>query len=572
MPLTILGTFSIMISNDYVNDTIKKNNKNLLIQYEENIAAMLSEFDSFSLYFDKDPVTTKRLKGIMSSQSLNFDEYNTLRYAKSYIDLPVISKPSTHSINIYYDVGENRFLSSKDGLTNTSSSLDVEWFQKYYSMKNDARNFWSETRSIKNYEFEKSGIPVITLYKKLYTLGNQYSDGAVVMNIYKNHVDDLLKNLSNYDNQVIFIVNSDNEVLASNNAPMIQTSLSKNILLELQSTSSTMQIGTTDYSVYSINSEDYGWSCISLVPAKNLNALQYNLVLVIASLLVVSLLLCMSLAYLKTTRDYKQLSNIIKIFDAAENGHSMPTRPARNTDAYGFILHNLIKTFVQQDYLNVQLSEKKYKIQAMELIALQSQINPHFLNNTLHTIYWEVFSLTNNVNRACQMIENLTDILHFSLEGGESEATTLKEEIRYTQSYIELQKVRHKNTFDVYWEYPSEIVDAKVIKLVFQPLIENCISHGINDHKNYCTVKVRIRVRGSNLKISIIDNGAGVPLEQQQSIQDKLKAAESSGEHIGLFNTNKRLKLYYGDQYGIQFRSRHLIGTLVTVCIPYKHI
>lgn len=206
-------------------------------------------------------------------------------------------------------------------------------------------------------------------------------------------------------------------------------------------------------------------------------------------------------------------------------------------------------------------------MQAMELIALQSQINPHFLYNTLHTIYWEVLKLSGKPNIANKMLSNLTDILEYSLSNP-NEVISLEEEIKNTRSYIEIQMIRYKDKFEFFWEYDEEVIQYKVIKLMLQPLIENSIYHGIKQKQSKGSIKVKLRLAGSYLKVTVTDTGIGMSRAVLNEVREKLRTEVEYSEHIGLFNTNKRLILRYGPKYGIRVLSKHGLGTVVKFKIP----
>jgi two-component system sensor histidine kinase YesM len=226
-----------------------------------------------------------------------------------------------------------------------------------------------------------------------------------------------------------------------------------------------------------------------------------------------------------------------------------------------------MNTFIERSYLKLQLSERKYRLQAAELLALQSQINPHFLHNTLETIYWEILRISGKPTIAHRMIENLSDIMKYSLNSKDN-FVTLKEEIENTNSYIEIQKYRYEDKFDVYWDYLPLVNNYKIKKLIFQPLVENSIYHGIIKKDTRCYIKIKIIKSGSHLRIFVADNGYGISLEKLEEIKQKLESSEDYFDHIGLFNTNKRLKLIYGEQYGIRIRSLPGKGTVVFLYIP----
>jgi two-component system sensor histidine kinase YesM len=305
----------------------------------------------------------------------------------------------------------------------------------------------------------------------------------------------------------------------------------------------------------------------AVVPESSFSRLTTQLRTVTALLLALSLILAVIPAYYLTRRNHSNINRIISIIDSAENQRPLPPLPDVVKDEYSYIIHNIMNTFIERSYLKLQLSERKYRLQAAELLALQSQINPHFLHNTLETIYWEILRISGKPTIAHRMIENLSDIMKYSLNSKDN-FVTLKEEIENTNSYIEIQKYRYEDKFDVYWDYLPLVNNYKIKKLIFQPLVENSIYHGIIKKDTRCYIKIKIIKSGSHLRIFVADNGYGISLEKLEEIKQKLESSEDYFDHIGLFNTNKRLKLIYGEQYGIRIRSLPGKGTVVFLYIP----
>jgi two-component system, sensor histidine kinase YesM len=566
IPILTLGTFSILITQRFIASNIENSNMNLLMQSKENIEMILQEIDSLGLNFNEDPVVVKRLKGILSSDSFNLDEQNALDYIVNYIDVPANSKPYINSIYVYFDNNQGRFLSSSQILSNFKSFVDISWFDSYEKNKNHI-DFWTEPREIRLYNFDKNPTPVLSIYKNLYSPGSSISTGVIVLNIFTSYVDNLLKNLATYDNQSILVVDSSNKIIFKNHDFGYLNDVNLNALSAKPGQSFTLNIKNSPYTATVIHSDRYNWNYISIVPQKSLYKIPYTLSSVTFFLLVLSMILGMILSYYFTKKSYKRLQNVMLVIESAENGLPLPAMPLKVNDEYDYIMQNILKTFIEQSYLKVQVSEKKYKMQVMEMQALQSQINPHFLYNTLHTIYWEAFNLTQKPNRVNDMLSNLSDTLEYSLSGP-NDIVTIDEEIKYTQSYISIMKFRYKEKFDVIWEYDSDILNEKIIKLILQPLIENSIYHGIKEKQGPGLIKIKIKYHYSDLRISIIDNGLGIEKDSLMELRKKLTTDGEYTKHIGLYNTNKRLKLKYGEKYEIEIRSKFRHGTVVYINIP----
>jgi two-component system sensor histidine kinase YesM len=263
----------------------------------------------------------------------------------------------------------------------------------------------------------------------------------------------------------------------------------------------------------------------------------------------------------------EKLRTIISILESAEKGRPLPPLSSRVKDVYSYIIQRILKNFIEQNFLKVQLSERRYKTQAMEFLALQSQLNPHFLYNTLDTINWKAASMTGGPNELNTIVENLSDILRYSLDG-QNNLVTLQKEIAYTFSYINIQKIRYKDKFDVIWEYDDKVLKYHIMKLIFQPFIENSLYHGIKEKEGTGLIKVKIKARQTRLCISIVDNGIGMLPERLKHVREKLRLDQDQTRHIGLFNTHRRLKLTYGDSFGVKLNSKFGWGTALYITIP----
>ena len=285
----------------------------------------------------------------------------------------------------------------------------------------------------------------------------------------------------------------------------------------------------------------------------------------------VSLVFGLAIAFLLTRRNYRQLVTISSLIKSAEKNITPVKLPKKVKDEYSYIIQNMIAHFIEHQFIKTQLSEKKYRLQTAELLALQSQINPHFLYNTLHSIYWETVSLTGKPNKASEMLESLSDLLSYSLNNPTGKVTW-EEEINHTRHYLFIQKHRYKDQFDAYFEYDEEILHLHTIRLVLQPLVENSLYHGIKEKDGFGLIKIKISRRGDeHLRVVVIDNGVGIAPDQLAALRQKLQRIDEQAEtheHIGLVNTVKRLSLIYNMNYRFVIRSKVRFGTTITIEVP----
>ena len=202
-----------------------------------------------------------------------------------------------------------------------------------------------------------------------------------------------------------------------------------------------------------------------------------------------------------------------------------------------------------------------------EMKALQSQINPHFLYNTLDSIIWMAEGKKND--EVVVMTASLARLLRQTI-GTEEEETPISREFEYVRSYLTIQKMRYKDKLDFFMELDPSIGQEMIVKLILQPIVENAIYHGLK----YKETKGMLSVMGygtlDNIIIEIRDNGIGMDQETLDHIFEKHKVNYQSNG-VGVYNGQKRFLLYYGQGHGLSYSSTPGEGTVVTVKIPRMH-
>lgn len=316
--------------------------------------------------------------------------------------------------------------------------------------------------------------------------------------------------------------------------------------------------------------EDYGLTYVLLTPV---NAIVQNIVNDLAwpfIIIIANCVLVFILALTTTRSNFSQIQYVIDLFDDAEKG-IFPVDSSSKKDVkseYDLILNNVIRLFLNTTFLNSQLAEQKYKQQAAELTALQLQINPHFMVNTLQTLNFEIYREVGKPTTANNIIEQLSDILKYSLAPVDV-PVTLADELENIRKYVQIQKYRFPDRFVVYEDVDDELMDLPFKRLVLQPLIENSITHGLRPALGYGYIKIRIFIRDGRLWVSVIDNGIGMDRIKLENLRRNLLQDISTGG-IGLNNVNKRLILNYGRKSRLNILSHEGLGTAISFSIPIR--
>ena len=232
--------------------------------------------------------------------------------------------------------------------------------------------------------------------------------------------------------------------------------------------------------------------------------------------------------------------------------------------SYNVMLHR-IRGLMQETV------DRQEQLRRMEIGALQEQINPHFLYNTLDSIV-RVME-TGRTPEAIEMVQALAKLFRLSINNGDY-FLTVEQEMDYARNYLTIQQVRYKKRFKYELYMDESIKDLPCPKIILQPLIENSLKHGMSDMPG-CTLIVRARQEGYNIVLSVEDDGLGIPPEKLKKLQEMLRddsniMVKKSRYGIGLRNTNRRIKLLYGGDYGLTIESEVEERTCVTITFP-KH-
>ncbi len=229
------------------------------------------------------------------------------------------------------------------------------------------------------------------------------------------------------------------------------------------------------------------------------------------------------------------------------------------------IVEKIIGAIRESDSLNELLSAKMRLLESSQLIALQTQINPHFLYNTLETVKWNAMELTKSANPVSKTIQNLGKLLRYSLTMTPP-FTTLAEEQRNIELYLTIANVRFENKINIVWHCEEDTLDCKMPRLLLQPVIENCISHGLRYIQNTRYIQVFSKMEKDYLRLSIWDNGIGIAPDALEVLNERIRNMDVFADrHIGLLNVAQRIKLTYGENSSMVVVSEQDAGTEVVL-------
>lgn len=296
-----------------------------------------------------------------------------------------------------------------------------------------------------------------------------------------------------------------------------------------------------------------------------------RIAMIVTAIVVLIILLFITL-YSSLIAPLNQFNLIIKKMEKERTRHlegAIEIDGCSEVHDLGIAFTNMFSTI---DELNVQifdtsskLYEEKIHGQATEISYFRSQINPHFLYNVLEQI--RSLALRKNAPEIANIAISMGKMYRYNTKG--SPIVPLKDELEVTKAYLEIQKYRFLNKFDIIFNIPDEALSIPVIKMILQPLVENAIGHGIEPSLKKCTLYIGASISEQELIIEIRDDGVGMTSDRLAEIQGLLlEKPKDIDKYVGLLNTNARIKLQYGNEYGIIVDSTEEDGTIVQIHLP----
>lgn len=460
------------------------------------------------------------------------------------------------SIYVYSDV--NQYVLSNTVSSPLNDFFDTDWVHRINNYVNIPNNY-IETRKI-NYPEEKN---YITIYNKLSTFSS--SGGIIALNIDIAKIDAYVNsigiedNLYIFANDKIFYTNVKNDLFKTTS----EIPLLKNISLS-GNAFSTSTFHKYNGIFYIVDKSNYNnWNYVFKV---NQNSGQLKLLLIL--IVVLCIVISLSLTFFITKKLYRPIESIISIFENPEEWLKAPESNNSAIDEFKFITNNILKNYDNQKKMELQLAQRLSGLKNAQSIALITQINPHFLFNTISTIKLLAMKLTGGENDVSIMISLLSDILMYSLNTKER-IVLIKDEITITKKYLQILEFRYKGRFNIIWDIDEAISESQIVKLALQPIIENAVEYGLKNIKSNGIIHIKGRLNNNIITIDVIDNGIGMSEEQIKFLNENMTHDYiKENTHLGLENVNQRIRLVFGEEYGLTISSVAGSGLCVSFRLP----
>jgi two-component system sensor histidine kinase YesM len=310
-----------------------------------------------------------------------------------------------------------------------------------------------------------------------------------------------------------------------------------------------------------------GWTTVSAVPV---NELMKDSVLVRNSITLIGFIcvgLAMAFSVLIAFRITKPLRKLSTLMRKVEKGDLKVSFPVAQGDEVGRLGHAFNMMVSKLSELGYLLYETELREKDAQIAALQSKINPHFLYNTLGSI--SMYAEIEGNREIVTMSNSLSRLLRYSLSSGK-ELVTLRDELEHVNGYMKIQKLRYEERIDYECEVDEAVLSCRMMPLLVQPIVENAINHALDKGVGVGRIRLTCKVESGLLCIVVEDDGIGLPNERLEELRDRLAFAKDLGGKTGngLLNVHRRIRLHFGEPYGITLESMPYQGLKVTISLP----
>lgn len=557
VPILVIGIVSYLISYNITKNNAIQYSKEIVHQSTQKIDELFLEVQKSALMTSEEPAVQVTLRSPMTNDIAQ-------KYSKELeinTRLNLISSFNEKIFGIYV-IGKNgEVFKSNYGTVQLNDMRNVPWIQKV--MKNNGVT-WFGTRS-GSLVVKTSGDFYISAGYPINDKASGKISGIVIVDVPEQQLSDIV-NTKLGKSGYIFILDNMNKVVSHPNPELI----TKKLTLERSKKVDKLHKTTVTYTASNLMIEETsdvtGWKIIGTIPLTELT--KDSIVIrnfIIGILLVVcTVALIFSWQFSKlTVQPIKRIKNSMKTVEDGDFNVKLPPMGRDEIGQLGKSFNVMIQKI--QELMDRVLTEQEALRQA-ELKSLQYQINPHFLYNTLDSIVWLTRAKKNE--EAIKMVMAITKLFRIGISRGK-DIITIAEEIEHVESYLTIQHMRYPKKFTYTIDVPPSLHPYKVFKVILQPIVENAIYHGIKMKKEKGHIWIRGEDLGDHLLLIVKDTGKGMDEDTLTKLNNALQ--DSTGEKLNIYgikNVEERIKLFYGEGYGITFRSIYGEGTTAEIKIP----
>jgi two-component system sensor histidine kinase YesM len=559
--ITVIAWMSYHLSTDAVKKNSRDYTYQLMGQVSSNIDSYMNYMDNISrMVLSSYDIKEYLLKQIYLGETRKEELKQKISFQLSTV---LSTRKDISSILIFGTNGEIIPYNEKIKLNKNVNPMEQSWYKKAIEAKGKVVISSAHEQNMILNDYNQ----VISLSLELSSEVGSEKLGVLLVDLNYSVISDICNKIKLGNKGYVFIVDGQGNIVYHPDQQMIANNQKTELISEVMRTpgSSFVTAEGRNSRMYTIKtSQSTGWKIVGVTYVDDLVSNKHELktytLLGGIAFLIIAVLLSIMLS-LRISKPIKHLESSMK---EVERGNFDIQVDIQSTNEIGHLSarFNRMTTEIKELMLqNVKEQELKRK---SELQVLQAQINPHFLYNTLDSIIW--MAECSKSKEVILMTASLAKLFRLSISKGQ-ELISISNEIEHIKSYLTIQKMRYKSKLDFEINVDKNILPYKVTKIILQPLVENAIYHGIRNKEGIGTIQITGIRKENGILLQVIDNGLGISQEEIQNIYRKDRTSED-GSGIGVQNVDLRIKLHYGEQYGLHFESEIGVGTTVSVWLP----
>lgn len=570
LPLLTMGTVSYRIATSVTEDKAKEAGMNTLRQMTDKLDFVIQDVENMSIFL----IGQRDVQAYLGKEESDINLYSqligtlwNLSYSKKYIANITITPKNSNPV-LYTT-------------TITNSGL-APLLQQYETTNKSAPKWWSPLYDIQTSDGLRK---VISLVRPIRDFSLFKTLGTLSFSLDQSEIEHYLTDAGWETSGFVVLVDANNRIIAGGDSKWLMKDMSEvfpNLhgLTETSGVSNVLR-GMHPYTVLYNGLPRVGWKLVGFIPTDIYQKQNGFVLTVTAVTILIALLLAMALVIYFLRWVTNPLMKLTKYLKDLNPDETIQTFEVKSADEVGLLVHSYNKLSDRISRLKDQVQLNEAMKKEADIMALQAQINPHFLYNTLSSIHW--IALMNKDRQIAEMVGALSDFLRFSLNKGE-EFCVVQQEVSHAQNYAYIQAIRFPDQFEIEFFIDPEMTQSVMLKLLLQPLIENSLIHGIQKKKTKGHIYVHGELREHDMKFVVEDTGIGMDEAKLRDIHGQLALAnqklgirsEADEERkkvvtsYGLINVHRRLLLHYGAGAGLVLESTLGTGTRITFLIPHE--
>ncbi|MDU5106403.1 sensor histidine kinase [Clostridium sp.] len=569
LPITTLGIFANLIYTKILENKVNQHTDQMIKQIEVNIDNHIKSVENILMYISS---SEDIISFLQQSKDDNSKEIYDLE-ARIRRNLKVYTDVNSEIFGLLVVNNNDKYISNELEKKTRDSLMKEIWYTGAIN-ESEKSYFFSNPigRNLKPYK-SYSAEDIISISKAVIDKNTNESIGVVMADINLKKFDDIISDNNIGEKGFFYLLDNNNNIVYSPVNPTIYRINSNKFN------------NKKDSFIYSINNETFkimyttssvtGWKTIGVFSFKDITKDITGMERFTLIIAIITSLLAVFFSLLFTNSIVTPIRELRTLMKGVESGDlDLKFEEHKYSNEFGELGHsfNHMVSEIKQ-LINMVYEEQRSKRKA-EIETLQAQIKPHFLYNTLDTIAWMAEDY--NAKDIVKLVSALTKVFRIGLNKGK-EVIKLRDEIEHINSYLIIQKYRYEDKLSYEINFHKDILDILILKLITQPIVENAIYHGIKEKRGKGEIRINFTKVVDEIIITVEDNGAGISEEKLQNINSMLETSNSfyidsgSGSGYGISNVNTRIKLSYGQNYGLRYYSKLGVGTKVEIRLPFNN-